>query len=95
MWGSGTERKKPDPQHSPHGEKAPVLGLRSWLSPAWLCFPMEWDKCVGWGQEPGKCEETIRNSSTDQVPFEGKLKRKEGNLSVFLCFVKIRGWEVS
>lgn len=43
-------------------------------------------KCVGWGQEPGRCEENIQNSSTDQVPFEGKAEETEGQFESFLVF---------
>lgn len=53
--------------------------------PSLIVFPHEWDKCVGWGQEAGRCEETIQNSSNDWVPFEGKLKRQKGNLSLVFC----------
>lgn len=62
--------------------------------PSLIVTPMKWEKCVGWGQEPGRCEETIQNSSPEQAPFEEKLKAQKGSLSFFLCLAKIRKWEI-
>lgn len=52
------------------------------------------EKCAGWVQELERCEETIQNSPTAQVPFEGKLKGQMGNLGLFLSLLRIRALEV-
>lgn len=59
--------------------------------PSLIVTPMKWEKCVGWGQEPGRCEKTIQNSSPEQVPFEEKLKAQKDSLNLL---AKIRKWEI-
>ena len=69
-----------------------MLGLQAWLCPDLITFPHEvstWDQHVGWGQEQERCKETLQKSSTDQVPFQGKLMRQEGNLSFYLFLSRL------